>query len=109
VSYVGRAPLGELDAALLRALHEQYPDGEHFDEINISIDAWRRPELLAALAFLDPKIDRRRRALTRGSTAAVQRWIDRTEGRPLDGLYLRRDRVGWSYVEVVGATGGHEP
>jgi hypothetical protein len=94
--------LGEIDVALLKALREQYPSG-HFDEVNVGIDAATSPELLRALDFLAPKIDRRRRALSFSSKETVARWLDRVEGRPIGGLSLDRDRRGWCYV--VGATG----
>jgi hypothetical protein len=111
VGFIGRAPLGAADARLLRALREQYPEG-HFDEINISIDALRRPELLAALSFIGPKIDRRRRALSHRSREAVEQWIENVAERDIGaGLYLRRDRRGWCYIERVGRvpTGGSAP
>jgi hypothetical protein len=104
-----REPLGEVDARLLRALREQYPDG-HFDDVNIAIDAPRSPDLLRALDFLSPlAIDRRRRSLSNRSREAVERWIENVEGSTVDGLYLRRDRIGWCsverHVEVVTPTG----
>jgi hypothetical protein len=96
------SPIGsEVDACLLWELREQYPTG-HFDEINVAIDAVRRPALLDALGFLEPKIDRRRRTLSHHSTAAVKMWIDRIADRDIGGgLYLRRDGVGWCHVEVT--------
>jgi hypothetical protein len=106
MSRTDKPPLGEPDARLLRALRAKYPHG-HFDEFNIGIDGWLDRDLLDALAFLGPTIDRRRRALGRRSREAVERWIERVEGRPIDGLALRRSRIGWCYVErfVVGPTG----
>ena len=95
-------PSAEPDARLLRALYAQYLD-DRFDEINLSIDAVRRPDLMAALTFLDPKINRRGRALARCSISAVKDWLDRVEGRPVDGFQLHRDRIGWFHVERIGA------
>jgi hypothetical protein len=93
----------QLDGRLLHALYRTYPDG-HFDEVNISIDAVRSPELLTALAFLDPKIDRRRRSLSARSIEAVRMWLERIEERDTgSGLQLRRDLRGWCSVEASGA------
>jgi hypothetical protein len=54
-------PLGARDATLLRALRDRYPS-DSFDEVAISTAAPGCPDLLAALDFLDARIDRRRRA-----------------------------------------------
>jgi hypothetical protein len=106
VGHIGKPPLGEVDARLLRALCERYPDG-HFDEHNIAVDAPGSPDLLDALDFLEAKIDRRRRALSHRSHEVLARWLDQIEGRPVDGFLLRRDRIGWCQVErhVIGPTG----
>jgi hypothetical protein len=94
--------LGASDAALLRVLQDVYGDA-HFDETNVSIDALRFPELLAALGFLSPKINRRRRSLTDQSNRSVAKWLDRTQGWLVGRLALARDSRGWSYV--AGLTG----
>jgi hypothetical protein len=91
---------GEPHARLLRVLREQYRD-DQFDEVNISIDAVRNCELLAALGFLEPTVDRRRRALSRRSAAAIEKWINRVADRVFGGLYLHRDSRGWSYVDPI--------
>jgi hypothetical protein len=99
-------PLGDRDATLLPALRERYPS-DTFDDVNIATAAPGCPALLAALDFLDARIDRRRRALTHRSHEAVAKWIDRVEGVPADGLLLTRDRIGWLRIDAVGrgATG----
>jgi hypothetical protein len=98
-----RPPLGDRDATLLRALRERYPEG-HFDEHNVAVDAPKSAELLRALDFLDAKVNRRRRALSRRSAEILAGWLDRVEGLPVDGLHLAKDRRGWSRVEAVGCT-----
>jgi hypothetical protein len=105
VTPVDKPPLGDRDAILLKALREQYPTG-HFDECNIAIDAPGSPDLLGALAFLDVKVDARRRALGPRSHEVVVGWLDRVEGLPVDGLLLKKDPIGWCRVQgVTGATG----
>jgi hypothetical protein len=101
MSYIGRLPLGEPDARLLRVLREQYP-GERFDEHNISVDAPRSPELLRALNFLGVRVNRRRRSLSYRSHATLAEWLKRVEGWRANELRLVKDRIGWSNIEAVG-------
>jgi hypothetical protein len=101
MSYIGKPPLGEPDAKLLRVLRERYP-GEQFDEHNIAVDAPLAPELLQALDFLGVKVNRRRRALNYPSHELVEQWLARVEGWRVDGLRLVKDRIGWSHIESVG-------
>jgi hypothetical protein len=103
MSFIGKTPLGERDAKLLRALRERYST-ETFDEHHISVDAPRSPEMLAALSFLRVTVDRRRRSLSYSSHAAVAEWLDRVEGQAVDGLVLTRSPIGW--YRVIGTTGG---
>jgi hypothetical protein len=99
-------PNRDSDAELLAVLHEIFLD-DQFDEIHVGIYAIDHPRLLAALAFLNPKIDRRRRALTHRTVEDVAAWLDRVENRPAGGLVLEKDRRGWSHV--MGCTGGGPP
>jgi hypothetical protein len=103
MGHISKPPLGEADARLLRELRKRYPGDDNFDEINVATAAPSAPDLLDALNFLGVKVDRRHRALSHRSRDAVEEWIKQVEGRPADGLVLRRDKIGW--CSVVGATG----
>ena len=96
-------PLAAADAALLRALGRQYrgPDANKFDEVNIAIDAPRCFDLLSASGFLEPKIDRRRRVLTKRTMARVAHWLERMDGTAVGRMMLQRDRLGWSHIETL--------
>lgn len=94
-------PLGEADAALLKALRERF-GGDRFDEQNVAVGAPHDGRLMAALGFLNPTIDRRRNALSYRTREALAGWLERVENRPAGGLVLRKDGIGWS--RVVDAT-----
>ena len=95
-------PLGAADVELLLALAAEFPAGDQFDEVCISLSAARSPHLLAlVLRAVDPKvsINRRRISLSHQSSDAVARWIARVEGQPCVGLVLLRDVRGWAHID----------
>jgi hypothetical protein len=93
---------GEHDARLLQALSARYADS-HFDQHNISVDAFQSPVLLNALRFLGGiKLNRRLRTLDYRSHDIIERWFDRIDGCRIDGVMLVRDRVGWCHVVAAG-------
>jgi hypothetical protein len=91
------------DAALLRALHERFPEG-HFDEWHVAANFPRSPALLATLAFLRPVVqDKVNPVLTGPATTRVARWLMEIAGYEIGGLRLDRDPIGWCTVVPVGS------
>ena len=91
-------PVTAEDIALLRALTRF----RHFDAATISGAAtWDGDSvLLAALGFLRPCAVKRNGLLSMGALARIRLWLDRVEGRDIEGLRLIRDSLGW--CRVVG-------
>jgi hypothetical protein len=86
------------DAHLLLELHAVFgPD--HFDESSISGNVAFEPALVAALtaAGLDPRL--KGGFLTLPALGRVRRWLALAEGRPIDGLRLTCDKIGWYTLE----------
>ena len=92
-------------AELLRALLDRWPFG-HFDELNVAVDAPYDRRLRRALAPIVGRVRTRKDwgggRLSDANKRDVLRWLLAVEGRPLDGLVLARDAIGWCDIEPVG-------
>lgn len=105
IAKYSRYPCGDGDSGqLLWALLAQWPH-DQFDELNVAIDAPRSPQLMAALRFMRPKIQRQRGTvwmLSSETERDVLRWILGVAGREVGRLRLDRTPAGWCTVEVAG-------
>ena len=92
----------EASAELLQALRERWP-ADHFDELNIAIEALRDRRLWQALGFLSPlrKISFGGRRLCRRNERDITRWLLTVAGQNIGGLRLERDPCGWCDVAVL--------